>query len=153
MMNKIALQTEQFMLLNLNSIAKPDNAPNKLLDAIGRAAFRVIEDLDLRLLVTSAATGETPLFMSKSRTRAMILGATNNEAACRRMALYWGVIPSLCVPQVGISFEEFMKCASREAVRLGLAAPGDLAAVVTANPICAPEAIANSLEVTRIVSE
>ncbi|HYG76968.1 MAG TPA: pyruvate kinase [Planctomycetota bacterium] len=151
MMNRIALQAEQFLLTNLNSIAKPDNAPNKLLDTIGRAAFRVVEDLDLRLLITSSSTGETALFLSKSRTRAMILGATNNERAYNRMSLYWGVLPCLCVSKEGIPKEEFLQATSREAQKMGLASAGEQVAVVTGTPICVPTSVANAVEVTRIV--
>ena len=151
MMNRIALQAEQFLLTNLNTIAKPDNAPNKLLDTIGRAAFRVVEDLDLRLLITSSSTGETALFLSKSRTRAIILGATNNEKAWRRMSIYWGVHPALCVDREGISKDEFMVATSREAQKLGLAAAGEQVAVVTGTPICVPSSTANAVEVTRIL--
>jgi len=151
MMNRIALQAEQFLLTHLNSIAKPDNAPNKLLDTIGRAAFRVIEDLDLRLLITSSSTGETALFLSKSRTRAFILGATNNERAYNRMSLYWGVLPSLCVSKEGISKEDFLIATSREAQKLGLACAGEQVAVVTGTPICVPSSVANAVEVTRIL--
>jgi pyruvate kinase len=151
MMNKIALQAEQFLLTNLNTIAKPDNAPNKLLDAIGRAAFRVVEDLDLRLLITSSSTGETALFLSKSRTRALILGATNNEKAWRRMSLYWGVFPSLCVEREAISKDEFMTATSREAQKFGLASAGEQVAVVTGTPICVPSSVANAVEVTRVL--
>jgi pyruvate kinase len=135
----------------LNTIAKSANAPNRLLDAIGRAAFRIVDDLDLRLLITSSSTGETALFLSKSRTRAMILGATNSEAAWRRMSLYWGVVPALCVKEAGIPKDEFMAAASKEARRLGLANADDQIAVVTGTPICVPSTTANAVEVMRVL--
>lgn len=151
MMDRIAIQAEQFLLGNLNTIAKSANAPNRLLDAIGRAAFRIVDDLDLRLLITSSSTGETALFLSKSRTRAMILGATNSEAAWRRMSLYWGVVPALCVKEAGIPKDEFMAAASKEARRLGLANADDQIAVVTGTPICVPSTTANAVEVMRVL--
>ena len=154
MMNKIALQAEHFLLTNLRTIAKSRNATttNRLLDAIGRAAFRVVDDLQLGLLITSSSTGETALFLSKSRTRAMILAATNNEPAWRRMNLYWGVLPVLCVAKEGgIPKDEFMAAVSREALKLGLASAGDQVAVVTGTPICLASSVANAVEVTRIL--
>jgi pyruvate kinase len=151
MMNRIAIQAEQFLLNNLNSIAKPANAQNRLLDVIGRAAFRIVEDLELRLLITSSSTGETALFLSKSRTRAMILGATNNEPAWRRMSLFWGVVPALCVKEAGISKAVFLEAAFREAQKLGLAVPGEQVAVITGTPICVPTTVANAVEVTQVV--
>ncbi|MCY3023895.1 MAG: pyruvate kinase [Planctomycetota bacterium] len=150
MMNRIALETEQFLLINLHTIPKPENVPNRMLDTIGRAAFRIIEDLDLRLLITSSCSGETALFLSKSRTRAMILGATNNEAAWRRMNLYWGVVPALCVKEGGIPKEEFMAAAAKAAQEVGLVSPGEQVAVVTGTPICTTDSVANAVEVTRI---
>ena len=150
MMNRIALGAEQFLLSNLHSIAKPDNAPNRLLDAIGRAAFRIVEDLDLRLLITSSSTGETALFLSKSRTRALILGATNNERAWRRMNLYWGVLPALCIKQAGISKSEFMAAATTEAMNLELVSAGEQVAVITGTPICVHTSVANAVEVVRL---
>jgi pyruvate kinase len=150
MMNKIAIKAEAFLLGNLDTLFKPANAPNRLLDVIGRAAFRVTEDLDLRLLITSSFTGETALFLSKSRTRAMILGATNNETAWRRMSLYWGVVPALCVNQAGIPKPDFFNVTTQEAVRLGLARAGEQVAIVTGTPICDLRSVANSLEVVNI---
>ncbi len=150
MMNKIALQAESLLLTQLNMIAKPKNAPNRQLDVIGRAAFRITEDMDMRLLITSSYTGETALFLSKSRTRAMILGATNNEAAWRRMNLYWGVLPALCVREAGLPKEEFMASAIAAAKKEGLAEAGEMVAVVTGSPICVPTATANAVEVIKI---
>jgi len=152
MMNRIALETEQFMLSHMDTIAKADNAPNKLLDAIGRAAFRIVEDLDMRLLITSSYTGETALFLSKSRTRAMILGATNNERAWRRMSLYWGVLPAQCVPKKDgtIEYAEFMNAASEAALKLGMTTHGELIVVVTGTPICQPHSIASAVEIVRV---
>ncbi|HYF48754.1 MAG TPA: pyruvate kinase [Planctomycetota bacterium] len=150
MMNRIALQAEQFLLTNLETVYKPPNAPNRLLDVIGRAAFRIVEDLDLRLLITSSHTGETALFLSKSRTRAIILGATDNERAYRRMSLFWGVVPVQCVSRGGIPKDEFMAAASAEAQKLGLAQAGDQIAVVTGTPICMPTTVANAVEVLRM---
>jgi pyruvate kinase len=150
MMNKIALQAEGYLLSRLNSISKPKNAPNRQLDVIGRAAFRVTEDMEMRLLITSSYTGETALFLSKSRTRAIILGATNNEAAWRRMNLYWGVLPALCVKEAGPPKEEFMAACLEVAKREGLAEAGDMVAVVTGSPICVPSAVANAVEVVKI---
>jgi pyruvate kinase len=150
MMNRIALQAEGFLLSNLNTIPKPKNAPNRQLDVIGRAAFRITEDMEMRLLITSSSTGETALFLSKSRTRALILGATNNEAAYRRMSLYWGVVPALCVREAGMPKEEFITAAIAVAKKEGLAFPGEVVAVVTGSPICVPATVANAVEVIRI---
>jgi pyruvate kinase len=150
MMNRIALQAENFQLTQLNSLSKPKNAPNRQLDAIGRAAFRITEDLEMRLLITSSSTGDTALFLSKSRTRAMILGATNNETAWRRMTLYWGVVPALCVKEPGMPKEQFIAAAVAEAKRAGLAVDGEMVAVITGSPICVPSTVANAVEVIRI---
>src|SRR4029079_12997345 len=114
------------------------------------AAFRVTEDMEMRLLITSSSTGETALFLSKSRTRAFILGATNSEAAWRRMNLYWGVVPALCVKAPGIPKEEFMAAAVAVAKKEDLARPGESVAVVTGTPICVPTTVANAVEVMWI---
>ena len=150
MMNRIALQAEGFLLSNLNTIVKPKNGPNRQLDVIGRAAFRITEDMEMRLLITSSSTGETALFLSKSRTRAYILGATCSEAAYRRMSLYWGVLPVQCVKAPGISKDEFIAAAIAEAKKAGLAFPGENVAVVTGSPICVPSTVANAVEVIKI---
>ncbi len=154
MMDRIAIQAEQYLLNNLVTIAKPMNAQNRLLDVIGRAAFRIVEDLDLRLLIASSSTGETALFLSKSRTRAMILGATNSELAMRRMCLFWGVVPALCVKEPGISEkEEFLEAASKEAIKLGvLAVANEQVAMITGTPICVPTTVSNAVEVAHISS-
>ena len=106
--------------------------------------------MDTRLLITSSFTGETALFLSKSRTRAIILGATNNEASWRRMNLYWGVLPALCVREAGLPKEEFMTACMAVAKKEGLAEVGEMVAVVTGSPICVPHATANAVEVIKI---
>jgi pyruvate kinase len=152
MMHQIAVEAEEYLLMNLGMQRMTDSVPNRLLDTIGRAAFRIVEDLDLRLIIASSRTGGTALYMSKSRPRAMILGATTNEAAWRRMNLYWAVVPALCVREAGMPKPEFIEAATKVAREMGLARAGEYAVVVSATPVCTAGAVANAIEVVKIGS-
>lgn len=96
MMARIAVKTEEYLVARP---AKWDwqriNATNPVQDAIGHAAFRLCKDLKAGAVVAFSVSGGTALYISKSRPSAPILAFTNDVGACRRMRLFWGVIPVL----------------------------------------------------------
>lgn len=96
MMDRIANRTEAYLA---EHPPKWDwsrvNPVHPVQDAIGHAAFRLCEDLDVGAIAAFSASGGTALFLSKSRPAAPIVVFTADGGAFRRMRLFWGVVPVL----------------------------------------------------------
>jgi len=100
MMHRIALATEP-MFRRREPLAGPDldaERVDPITEATARAAGRLAEDLDARMVLVASATGGTALSLSKHRNFVPTVGVSDSEATLRRMCLYWGVIPLAGVP-------------------------------------------------------
>jgi pyruvate kinase len=63
--------------------------------AMTRAARELAHDRNVASIAVFTHSGRTALLMSKARPQIPIIAFTPMQAACRRMALYWGVTPTL----------------------------------------------------------
>ena len=88
--------------------ANTDYKINDRLDSIAHAACSMSIDLGAKCIVVNSISGVTARKVSRFRCPADILGATTDEAACRRLALNWGVVPIL-VDEVKDQGEMFQK--------------------------------------------
>ena len=94
MMCKIAVETEKSLKKNHDNwnwrqIKKVHPAG----EATSDAAYRMCEDLNSKGIVAHTTTGQTALFLSKSRAFAPIVAITSHRNIARQMRLYWGVEP------------------------------------------------------------
>lgn len=71
---------------------------NDELDAIAHAACAMSVDVGAKCIVVNSISGTTASKISRFRGPADILGATMDQAACRRLALNWGVTPLFVEP-------------------------------------------------------
>jgi pyruvate kinase len=71
--------------------------------------------------------------VSSFRPPVPILALTDRPSTYNQLALVWGVIPILCTPQS--TFEENLACGREEAVKRGLAKPGDRVVVTAGYPM------------------
>ena len=101
MMSSIALETEKY----LKQYPAPWNWSHKLStenpmqDALGHAALKLVEDLEVKAVVVHTQTGGTALFMSKARPFVPIVAFTPAAAALPLPNLYWGV-SSVHAPEI-----------------------------------------------------
>ena len=95
MMSSIALETEKYLKLHPPpwDWSQGVSIENPMQDALGRAALRLVGDLDVKAIVVHTQTGGTALFMSKARPFVPIIAFTPDAGAVRRLHLYWGVTP------------------------------------------------------------
>lgn len=93
MMSSIATETEKYLKVNPPqwNWSVSVSAENPMQDALGRAALRLVDDLDIKAVVVHTFTGGTALFMSKSRPFTPIAAVTPDRGAYRRLSLFWGV--------------------------------------------------------------
>ena len=63
--------------------------------ALAHTAFQAAREIRARALVTFTHTGYSARLVSKSRPNTPILALTPLESTCRRLTLWWGVMPVL----------------------------------------------------------
>lgn len=125
MMSSIAVETEKYLKIN----PPPWNwsgslsSENPMQDALGHAALRLVDDLDIKAVVVHTLTGGTALFMSKSRPFTPIAAVTPDMGAFRRLSLFWGVQPFFA-PGI-TNRRELNEAANEFALKNGLAKKGD----------------------------
>ena len=64
-------------------------------DAISHAVCAMAIDVGAKAIVACSLSGRTVRMISRFRAPVDILGVTTSEAAMRKLALSWGVIPAL----------------------------------------------------------
>jgi pyruvate kinase len=97
MMSSIALETEKYLRRRPAGWDWPGSlsAENPTQDALGHAALKLVEELEIKAVIVHTPTGGTALFLSKSRPFVPIVAFTPHEDAVRRLCLFWGVKPVL----------------------------------------------------------
>ncbi len=94
-MAKIAETTEEsidYSKLFYNSEFKIKNS----VDAISHATCAMSIDLGAKAVVACSLSGMTARMVSRFRSPVPIIGLTTNESTWRKLALSWGVIPTVC---------------------------------------------------------
>jgi pyruvate kinase len=101
--------------------------------AIAGATVEAVRRLRAPLILTFTSSGSTARVVSSFRPPVPILALTDSVLTCNQLALVWGVIPILCSDQA--TFEEQLACGREEAVKRGLALPGDRVVVTAGSPM------------------
>ena len=102
-----------------------DNAfqTHSTVDAISHAVCAMAIDVGAKAIVVCSLSGKTARMISRFRAPVDILGSTTSEAAMRKLALSWGVVPALSVEYTSTDVMFFV--ATQQArEKLGLQ-PGD----------------------------
>jgi pyruvate kinase len=104
--------------------------------AIAGATVEAVRRLKAPLILTFTTSGSTARVVSSFRPPVPILAITDNERTYQQLALVWGVIPIVCSEEA--SFTEMLQCGREEAIRRGLAQPGDRVVVTAGLPMHQP---------------
>lgn len=115
-------------------------------DAITLSAKRIAEVLDCRFAVAYTKTGSTARRLSRDRPRCAILAATPNAEVGRRLALHWGLAPT--ITEDIADFNEMLEKAEQIAVAHG-ARDGDRIIILAGYPFGRPGKT-NTLKISRI---
>lgn len=105
-------------------------------EAISRATVEIAEQIGARAIITSTMSGYTARMIARHRPPVSIIAVTPVPATTRRLALVWGVQPTL-MPAVR-STDEMLAAASQAALRSGLVQPGDLVVITAGVPFGHP---------------
>jgi pyruvate kinase len=101
--------------------------------AIAGATVEAVRRLKAPLILTFTSSGSTARVVSSFRPPVPILAITGNPQTYQQLALVWGVIPAVCSREA--TYAEMMECGREEAVRRGLAKPGDRIVVTAGLPM------------------
>jgi pyruvate kinase len=102
-------------------------------DAVCHGANSAARDLAASAVFVSTTTGRTALLFSKYRFPGVVVGASDDPAAVRRMALYWGVhpVPVRRCTNHHTLFDRFVKAA----LARQLVGPGDTVVFIAGSPL------------------
>jgi pyruvate kinase len=95
MMDRIARQTESYLWKTGSYEVKPGsgNQQISIWDAMSDAAAQMARDLMVRAVLVISQSGMSAATMSSARPAAPVVAITGRSHICRRMALFWSVIP------------------------------------------------------------
>lgn len=116
-------------------------------DSVCHGAFSAAADLGAKAVFISTTSGHTALLFSKYRFPGVLVGASSDERAVRRMALYWGVAP-VRVPRCK-SHHKLLEAVEAAALERGLVGGGDTVVFVAGTPLGATGGT-NTMMVHRI---
>lgn len=128
MMERVARQSENWQILEgtFGSFVEPAQhqppaATLSLRASVARATAQLSRDLKVGAVVVRTLGGASAAMLSATRPIAPVVALTLDEAACRRLNLYWGVIPRHID---ATEYEQPEDTARRVVQELGLAQPG-----------------------------
>ncbi len=139
MMNRIAAETEAF-LARTSPPWEPDaaSAPLRVTWAVVHGAQVLAHELGARLVGVWTESGFTARLLSKRRLAQTIVGLSADERVCRRMCLYYGVVPMQAPRPVDDG--EMLEQLDRAFVQRGLADQNDLIVVAAGTRLREPGA-------------
>ena len=130
MMDRIARQTESYLwstgYYDVN-VKTGTEIPVSIWDAVSEATAQLANDLMVRAVVVISQSGVSAATMSSARPAAPVVAITGHEHICRRMALFWSVIPVLSKEAGTVNPN---KLARRVARQLKLASKGQFILLV-----------------------
>jgi len=109
------------------------SAVYSIADAVCHGANSAARDLSAKAVFIATTSGRTALLFSKYRFPGVLVGASDDPTAVRRMALYWGVNPVLV--RKCRNHHRLLDAIVRAAVAGGLVRPGDTVVLVAGSPL------------------
>ena len=76
--------------------------------AIATAVIRMLREVEVNAIVAFTRSGFTGRLLAKAKPSVPIIGISDNESICRRLNLFWGIIPYLMKFETSLT-EDFLK--------------------------------------------
>lgn len=130
-MANIALKTER--ILRENILRDVDEESISVSESVAQSACFLAERVNAKLIIAFTESGFTGRLISKFRPTKLIIGVSPHEKVIRRMALYWGVTPTLGTQVKFI--DHMIENAITYAKKAGLLKKGDKAVITAGVPL------------------
>jgi len=95
-LGKIALAAEEAFVFEEYKLRLRNSDSATVSDAVAYAAAAAAIKVDAAAIIACTQTGTSARLLAKYRPRQPVYGVSSNEAALRRMCLYWGIFPISC---------------------------------------------------------
>ncbi|UKS64292.1 pyruvate kinase [Rossellomorea marisflavi] len=132
-MHNIASRAEQDLDSSAILSARIKDCEHNMTDAIGQSVAHTAINLDVNAIVAPTESGHTARMISKYRPKAPIVAVTSDDSVTRRLALVWGVFPTM--GQKASTTDEMLQMAVDESMNSGLTKHGDLIVITAGVPI------------------
>ena len=132
-MAAIAEKTEQNIDYAAELKARDYGKNISVTDAVAHAACVTAMDIGAKAIVTVTKSGFTARNISKYRPSLPIIGCTDTEGSCRKLALSWGVMPLLMSTVSGT--DELIDISTAAAKKEKLLADGDMVVITAGVPV------------------
>ena len=107
----------------------------KIPDSVAYASCVLADHLEAKAIVPTTRSGFTAKQISKFRPKTKIIALSPDKTTVRRLALYWGCLPSF-VPDPRDT-DEMIEKAAQSALKTGSVAKGDLIIITAGYPVWA----------------
>jgi pyruvate kinase len=104
-------------------------------ESVAHASCALADRLDAKAIVATTRSGFTATQISRFRPRTMLIALSPERRTIRRLALYWGCIPSFV--EETRNTDERLEKAAVSAIGTGNVAKGDLVVLTTGHPVWA----------------
>ncbi|MGX1263451.1 pyruvate kinase [Rossellomorea marisflavi] len=132
-MHNIASRAEQALDSSAILSARIKDCEHNMTDAIGQSVAHTAINLDVNAIVAPTESGHTARMISKYRPKAPIVAVTSDNSVTRRLALVWGVFPTM--GQKASTTDEMLQMAVDESMNSGMTKHGDLIVITAGVPI------------------
>ncbi|KML07405.1 pyruvate kinase [Rossellomorea marisflavi] len=132
-MHSIASRAEQALDSSAILSARIKDCEHNMTDAIGQSVAHTAINLDVNAIVAPTESGHTARMISKYRPKAPIVAVTSDDSVTRRLALVWGVFPTM--GQKASTTDEMLQMAVDESMNSGMTKHGDLIVITAGVPI------------------
>ena len=132
-MHNIASRAETALDFDDILSARSKDSEHNMTDAIGQSVAHTAINLDVNAIVAPTESGHTARMISKYRPKAPIVAVTGTESVSRRLALVWGVYPT--VGRKVKTTDEMLDMAVEESMNSGMTKHGDLIVITAGVPI------------------
>ncbi len=148
-MHRIILSIEATERLNHTPYVVPENAIDKVTDAIGRACCVVAAQIGAAAIVSLTSSGGSAKIVAKYRPCVPIIAVTDQERTLRRMAMIHGTVPMLIPSIEGTNAEEVLADIAARILAAGHARKGDSIVLTAGFPFDA-RVTTNMLKVVKL---
>jgi pyruvate kinase len=130
--------------------AEPTGHTEERLDALGRAACVLADQMHAAAILIVTNSGQTARVISRYRPRPTIIAVTDRETILRRLSLHWGVRGLVIAPEsLAGDSDRALAHIRRRVLEAGLASAGDYVVMLGGQPLL-ERGSTNFIKVDRI---